>query len=148
MSMVFINLPVSALERSTAFYVALGCTINPKFTDENAACAVWSDEIYFMLLTRDFFATFTEKTLVDPATHVQAIIALSCESRADVDRVVDAGLAAGGSRARDPEDYGFMYQRSVHDPDGNLLEITYMDPAAAEMGPDAYLAEHSGDAEQ
>lgn len=143
MTMIFVNMPTSDLERSKAFYVALGCSINPKFTDENAAAIVWTDDIIFMMLTRDFFANFTEKTVVDPAQGLQAIIALSRDSRADVDAIVEAGLAAGGSKARDPEDYGFMYQRNLHDPDGNLLEFTYMDPQAAEVGPEAYMEQQS-----
>lgn len=146
MTMIFVNLPTSDLERSKAFYVALGCTINPNFTDENAAAIVWSDDILFMLLTREFFSTFTEKTVVDPATSLQAIIALSRDTRADVDATVEAGLAAGGSKARDPEDYGFMYQRSLHDPDGHLLEFTYMDPAAAAVGPEAFMEQQNGHA--
>lgn len=140
MTMIFVNLPVSDLERSKTFYTALGCTINPNFTDENAAAIVWSDEILFMLLTRKFFATFTDKTVVDPASNIQTIVALSRESNAEVGAIVEAGLAAGGSKARDPEDYGFMYQRSLHDPDGHLLEFTYMDPEAAAVGPEAYMA--------
>ena len=142
MSMIFVNLPVRDLEQSKAFYVALGCTINPNFTDENAAAAAWSDDIYFMLLTHDFFATFTEKSLVDPTSSIQTIIALSCDSNADVDAKVEAGLMSGGSKARKPEDYGFMYQRSMHDPDGHLLEFTYMDPEAAAIGPEAYMEKH------
>lgn len=146
MTMIFVNLPTSDLERSKAFYVALGCTINPNFTDENAAAFVWADDIYFMVLVREFFKTFTEKTVVDPATSIQSIISLSRDSRADVDAIVEAGLAAGGSKARDPEDYGFMYQRSIHDPDGHLLEFTYMDPEAAEIGPEAFMEQQSGHA--
>lgn len=146
MTMIFVNLPTSDLERSKAFYTALGCTLNPNFTDENAAALMWSDDIVFMVLTRDFFSTFTEKTVVDPATSIQTILALSRESRADVDAVVEAGLAAGGSKARDPEDYGFMYQRSLHDPDGHLLEFTYMDPEAAAVGPEAFMEQQSGHA--
>ncbi|MBL5975049.1 MAG: glyoxalase [Candidatus Leucobacter sulfamidivorax] len=141
MTMIFVNLPTSDLDRSRAFYTALGCTINPLFSDENAICVVWSDEIYFMVLRRERFADFTDKQIVDPATSIQAIVAFSRDSRAEVDGTVEAGLAAGGSQARDPEDYGFMYQRSLFDPDGNLLEFTYMEPGAAEQGPDAYLNE-------
>ena len=142
MTMIFVNLPTADLERSKAFYVALGCTINPNFTDENAAALMWSDDILFMLLTRDFFSTFTDKTLIDPNVSVQTIVSLSRESRAEVDETVEAGLAAGGSLAREPEDYGFMYQRSLHDPDGHLLEFTYMDPVAVEMGPEAFVVEY------
>lgn len=144
MTMIFVNLPSSDLDRSKAFYVALGCAINPLFTDENAACVVWSDDIFFMVLQRDYFATFTDKQVVDPATSAQTLISFSRDSRAEVDRVVEAGLAAGGAEGRDPQDYGFMYQRSLTDPDGNIVEFVYMEPGAAERGPDAYMEEQGG----
>lgn len=139
--MIFVNLPTSDLERSKAFYTALGCSINPLFTDENAACVVWDENVYFMVLTREFFATFTDKPVVDPTQAAQVLVALSRDSRDDVDAIVDAGLAAGGSEPREPQDLGFMYSRDLEDPDGNVLEFVYMDPAAAEQGPDAFLAD-------
>lgn len=141
---IFVNLPTADLERSKAFYAALGTTLNPHFTDENAACIVWDDNVFFMLLTREFFATFTDKPIGDPATAVQASTAFSCDSRADVDRIIEAGLAAGGTEPRPAQDLGFMYSRDLDDPDGNSLGFLYMVPEAAEHGPDAYLAEHSG----
>nr|WP_201470780.1 VOC family protein [Microbacterium hydrocarbonoxydans] len=140
MTKVFVNLPTSDLERSKAFYTALGCAINPLFTDENAACVVWSDDVYFMVLTREYFATFTDKTVVDPKSAAQVLVAISRDSRDDVDAVLAAGLAAGGTEPKAPQDYGFMYSRDLEDSDGNVLEFMYMDPAAAEQGPDAYLA--------
>lgn len=138
---VFVNIVTDDLERSQAFYTALGCTINPDFTDENAACVVWTEQIYFMVLRRDFFATFTEKSVADPRTTAQAIIALSRESRDAVNSTVDAGLAAGGTEPRDPQDYGFMFSRTLEDPDGNILEFLYMDPVASEQGPAAWEAQ-------
>jgi len=138
---VFVNLPTADLERSKAFYTALGCDINPLFTDENAACVVWSEDVFFMVLTREYFATFTDKSVVDPKTAAQVLVAISRDSRDEVDAVLDAGLAAGGTEPKDPQDYGFMYSRDLEDPDGNVLEFMYMDPAAAEQGPDAFLAE-------
>ena len=141
MPMIFVNLPVTDLGRAKSFYTALGCTINPDFTDENAACVVWTEQIYFMVLRRDFFATFTEKSVADPRTTAQAIIALSRESRDAVNSTVDAGLAAGGTEPRDPQDYGFMFSRTLEDPDGNILEFLYMDPVASEQGPAAWEAQ-------
>ena len=135
---VFINLPTEDLARSTAFYTALGCEINPLFTDENAACVVWSDDVYFMVLTREYFATFTEKAVADPRASAQVLVALSRESRDDVDAVLAAGLAAGGTEPRDAQDYGFMYSRTLDDPDGNGLEFMHMSPEAAAQGPEAY----------
>ncbi|SJN09172.1 hypothetical protein FM113_05460 [Leucobacter sp. 7(1)] len=136
------NLATADLDQAKAFYTALGCEINPLFTDENAACVVWSDQVYFMVLAREYFATFTEKPVADPAQSAQVIVAISRESRTEVDAILDAGLAAGGTEPRDAQDYGFMYSRTLEDRDGNILEFMYMDPAAAEQGPDAFMAEN------
>ncbi|MCC2032520.1 VOC family protein [Microbacterium allomyrinae] len=143
MTHIFVNIPTSDLERSKAFYTALGAGINPLFTDENAACIVWDENVFFMVLTKEYFATFTDKQLADPKTHAQALIALSRDSREDVDRILEAGLANGGTEPTEAKDYGFMYSRDLDDPDGNGIEFLYMDPAAAEQGPDAYLAEQA-----
>lgn len=138
---IFVNVPTDDLERSKAFYLALGASINPLFSDENAACIVWDDNVYFMVLTREYFATFTDKQIIDPRTAAQTSIGLSRDSRADVDSTVAAGLAAGGTEPRDPQDVGFMYSRDLDDPDGNSLSFLYMEPTAAEQGPEAYFAE-------
>jgi uncharacterized protein len=138
---IFVNLPTTDLERSKAFYTSLGFTINPLFTDENAACVVLSDDIYFMVLTREYLGTFTDKQIIDTKTHAQTSIALTRDSRDDVDEVMAKGLAAGGSEPREAQDFGFMYSRDLEDPDGNLLGFLFMEPAAAEKGPEAYLAE-------
>lgn len=144
MTQVFINLPVTDLERAKTYYTALGCEINPLFTNDQGACVVWSEDIYFMLLIPEFFATFTDREVVDPARAAQVIIAMSRESRAAVDQIAEAGLAAGGRESRPPEEHGFMYQRSVQDPDGNLLEFMYMEPEAVELGPEEYVAQQGG----
>ena len=138
---IFVNLPTSDLDRSKAFYEALGCEINPLFTDENAACVVWSEDVFFMVLTREYFGTFTDKAVVDAKAAAQVLVALSRDSRDDVDDVLAKGLAAGGSELREPQDLGFMYSRDLEDPDGNVLEFLYMDPAAAEQGPEAFLGD-------
>lgn len=138
---IFVNLPTADLERSKAFYTALGCEINPLFTDDNAACVVWEEKIIFMILTREYFATFTDKQVVDPRTSAQVLVALSRDSREAVDAVVTAGVAAGGAEPKEPQDYGFMYSRDLEDPDGNILEFLWMDPKASEVGPEAFMAE-------
>ena len=143
MTSLFVNFATDDLERSKAFYTALGATINPKFTDENAACVVWNENVYFMVLTREYFKTFTDKEIIDAKTHAQVSLALSRDSREDVDKALEAGLAAGGSEPRPAQDYGFMYSRDLDDPDGNALGFLYMDPVAAEKGPEAYLAEQA-----
>ena len=138
---IFVNLPTTDLDRSKAFYEALGFTINPMFTDENAACVVFSDNIYFMVLTREYLGTFTDKQIIDTKTHAQTSIAFTRDSRDEVDEVLAKGLAAGGTEPRAAQDYGFMYSRDLEDPDGNILGFLFMEPAAAEKGPEAYLAE-------
>jgi len=140
-TMIFVNLPTDDLERSKSFYTALGCEINPLFTDENAASIVWSDDIYFMVLTREYFATFTDKKVGDPRTTAQAMLAFTRESRGAVDVVLERGIAAGGSEPKPAQDHGFMYSRTLEDPDGNILEFLFMEPQAAEDGPEAYLAD-------
>jgi len=138
---IFVNLPSTDLDRSKAFYEAIGFSINPAFTDENAACVVLGDNIYFMVLTREYLGTFTDKEIIDPKTQAQVSIALSRDSRDDVDEVLAKGLAAGGSEPREAQDYGFMYSRDLDDPDGNNLSFLFMEPAAAEQGPEAYMAQ-------
>lgn len=143
---IFVNLPTTDLDRSKAFYEALGFSINPLFTDENAACVVLGDNLYFMVLTREYLGTFTDKEIIDPRTQAQVSIALTRESREAVDEVLAKGLAAGGSEPREAQDYGFMYSRDLEDPDGNILGFLFMEPAAAEKGPEAYLAEQGAGA--
>jgi len=141
--MIFVNLPTSDLERAKSFYTSLGFTINPLFTDENAACVVVDENVFFMILRREFFNTFTTRELVDPATQVQVLNALSRDSREHVDSTTEAGLANGGKEHRDPQDLGFMYSRSVEDPDGNILEFVFMEQEAAQNGPGEHVAEQS-----
>lgn len=144
MTQIFVNLATNDLPRSKEFYTALGFSINPLFTDDNAACIVIDENIFFMVLTKEWFATFTDKVVADASTTAQALIAISRDSRDAVDTIVEAGLAKGGSEPRAVQDYGFMYSRDLEDPDGNILEFLFMEPQAAEQGPAVYLAENSG----
>ncbi|WP_138731965.1 VOC family protein [Modestobacter excelsi] len=144
MTAMFVNLPVTDLERAKAFYTAIGGTINPQFTDHNAACVVVEDgHNYFMLLVREFFQTFTDLPIGDPRTSPSVSTALFLDSREAVDATVADGLAAGGSEPRPASDYGFMYQRQLTDPDGNIIEFGWMDPVAAEQGPAAFAAQQA-----
>ena len=144
MTAMFVNLPVTDLERSKAFYTAIGFTINPAFTDHNAACVVVEDgHSYFMILIRDFFQTFTELPIGDPAKNPSSATAIFLDSREAVDVAVRDGLAAGGTEPHPATDLGFMYQRQLTDPDGNVLEFGYMDPVASEVGPEAYAGQQA-----
>jgi uncharacterized protein len=129
---IFVNIPVADLERSVAFFTALGFEFNPQFTDESGTCMIVSDQAFVMLLVEPRFKDFTKKALADATTHTEVITALSAASREEVDQLCDTALAAGGSPANDPMDMGFMYLRSFQDPDGHMWEVAYMDPAALE----------------
>ncbi len=135
---MFVNLAVRDLNAAKAFFSALGFEYNPKFTDQNAACMIVSDEAYVMLLAEPFFKTFTRRELCDTSRQTEALIALSCESRAEVDDLVKKAVAAGGRDAMPEQDHGFMYARSFYDPDGHHWEVLWMDPKAVELGPEAY----------
>jgi uncharacterized protein len=137
---IFVSYPTADLDRSKAFYTALGATIDPRFTDENAACLAWDENIFFMVLKREFFATFTDKQVADPATTAQVQSFFSRDSGEEVDRVAEAGLAAGGSEPRPAQDFGFMYSRDLEDPDGNIVAFLWMEPQAVTQGPTAYMA--------
>jgi uncharacterized protein len=128
--MIFLNLPVEDIAAATRFYEMLGCQKNEQFSDERASSMMWSDVITFQLLTRDYFKSFSHKPIADPHGAVGAMIALSLDSREDVDRLADAAKTAGGKiDVRAAMDLGFMYNRAVEDPDGHVLELVWMDPA-------------------
>ena len=136
--MIFVNLPVTNLDRSVAFYEAIGGTKNPQFSNEKAAAIVFSDSIYVMLLTQDFYKTFTAKEVADAHTTSGVLLALSCDSPAEVDAMVEAAVRAGGKADPGPkQDLGFMYGRSFEDPDGHHCEPHWMDATAAEAGASA-----------
>jgi len=129
---IFVNLPVRDLDRSVAFFTELGFAFDERFTDDEATCLIISDEAFVMLLVQERFEEFTTKAVCDATTHTEAILALTAESRAEVDVFADAALTAGGQPANDPMDMEFMYGRSFCDPDGHLWEVFCMDPSALE----------------
>ena len=132
---IFINLPVTDLARSMAFYEAVGFTNNPMFTNEQAAAMAWSDEIVVMLLTHDFWKTFTSKAIPNAANTAQVLLCLSQDSKEAVEEIVGKAVAAGGKADPTPtQDMGFMYGRSFEDPDGHIWENAYMDMSAVPEG--------------
>lgn len=132
MQHVFVNLPVADLPRSRAFYAALGFSFDERFSDDNAACVVVSESIFLMLLRRDYFATFAPRPVGDPARDTSVLVALSRDSREAVEAFMAAGLGAGGTDNGRVQDFGFMYGRSISDPDGHVLEPVWMDVTAYE----------------
>ena len=123
---IFLNLPVADLPRSKAFFQALGYSLNPQFTGDDAACVVISDTIFVMLGTHSKFREFTPKAICDTNQAVEVLINLSCESRQEVDDLVAKAIAAGGSTYDKPEDFGFMYTHSFLDPDGHGWGLFHM----------------------
>jgi predicted lactoylglutathione lyase len=139
--MIFVNLPVTDLPKSKAFYEALGFTNEPRFTDDTAAAMQWSDTIVVMLLTHAKWKTFTSKSIPDAKTSAQVALCISIDSREEVDRITEAAAAAGGmADPNPPQDYGVMYGRSFEDPDGHVWEPMWMDPkmASGEIAPPSH----------
>ncbi len=131
---IFVNLPVTDLKNSLRFYEALGYSQSAQFSDETAASIVISDTIFVMLLTHAKFKTCTPKEIADPTKVCHVLLSLSCESRSAVDELITKALAAGGTQAHEPEDYGFMYQHGFYDPDGHGWGVLWMDPAVPIIG--------------
>jgi uncharacterized protein len=127
---IFVNLPVADLPRSKAFYEALGFTNNPQFSDETAACMLWSETISVMLLTHAKWRTFTSRPL-PAAGSSEVMLAITCSSKEAVDLMNDAAAKRGGTADINPkQDLGFMYNRNLADPDGHVWEAMWMDPTA------------------
>ena len=132
--MIFVNLPVKDLDKSMTFFKALGFSFNAQFTDETAACMVISETIFAMLLTHEKFAGFAPHPIADARATPEVLNALSCESRAAVDDLVAAAVAAGGRTYNAPQDHGFMYGHGFQDLDGHVWEVFWMDPAFVQKG--------------
>ena len=118
------------LNRAVEFFTKLGFKFNPQFTDKNATCMIISEDIFVMLLVEEFFKTFTKKEICNTSKNIEAIIALSAESRENVDEMINKAIEAGGVEPRKPKDHGWMYDRAFEDIDGHLWEITYMNESS------------------
>ncbi len=127
---VFVNLAVKDLEKSKAFFEKLGFTFNLQFTNKDAACMVISEDNCAMLLVESFFKTFTKKEIVNAKQSTEVLVALSSESKENVDKMMKNALDAGAKEANETQDHGFMYGRSFEDLDGHIWEIFWMDPKA------------------
>ncbi|WP_400163653.1 VOC family protein [Brevibacillus sp. TJ4] len=130
---IYVNLPVKDLQKSMEFFTRLGFTFDPNFTDDKAGCLVIGDNIYAMLISEPLFRTFTKKEITDAAKTTEVIVALSANSKEEVDELVQKALEAGGSFSNDVVDHGFMYYGSFQDLDNHMWEILYMDPNAAQQ---------------
>jgi predicted lactoylglutathione lyase len=124
---IFVNLPVQSLRRSVDFFKALGFDFDPQFSDDKGTCMIVAENIFVMLLARDFFQSFTPKDVADASKTTEVLIAISRESREAVDELVAKAVAAGATAPRKAEDHGFMYQHGFHDLDGHVWELLSMD---------------------
>ena len=139
--MIFVNLPVADVKRSTAFYEAVGATKNPQFSDDSTSCMVISDTIFVMIMTHEKFRQFSPKAIPNAHETAQVLLALSADSREAVDDMTAKAGAQGVKLDPCPQqDYGFMYGRSFEDPDGHIWEVMWMDPAAVEGQQDTAAA--------
>lgn len=132
---IYVNLPIKNMDRSKAFFAALGFTFNPQFSNEQGACMVIAPNISAMLLVEPFFQTFTQKPIANAHETTEVLLCLSCESRAEVDALVAKAVAAGGTAPNPTQDHGFMYGHGFNDLDGHVWELVYMDPNAAPPTP-------------
>ncbi|WP_026956692.1 VOC family protein [Algoriphagus vanfongensis] len=124
---IFINLPVTDVNRSMDFYTALGFVNNPQFSDESSKCMVWSEAIYVMLLNHEKFSTFITKPLADTKSSIAGLFSLSVDSVEEMNAILEKGLKAGGVEPHEIRDYGFMQQRTIEDFDGHTWEVFFMD---------------------
>jgi uncharacterized protein len=131
-SQIFLNLPVKNLDASVAFFTKMGYTFNAQFTSADATCMIVNEHIYVMLLVNKYFKTFVTKKIADAHKTVQMLVGLSFDSKDDVNKMVDAAVAAGAVEARDPLDHGFMYTRAFNDLDGHIWEMFWMDSSAVQ----------------
>lgn len=133
---IFVNLPVKDLNKTKEFFSKVGFEFNPQFTNEQAACMVISDNIFAMLLVEEFFHSFiqpTKKAIADASQTTEVLVALSADSRDEVNELVNRALEAGAKPYSDPVDHGFMYSWSFQDPDGHLWEVVFMEPSTIQQ---------------
>lgn len=128
---IFVNLPIQDMARSQAFFKALGLSFNQRFTNEHGACLEIGENFYAMLLVQPFFQGFTQKPISDAHQSTEVILALSVDSRAEVEEVIARAVAAGATTPNAPQDHGFMFQHGFADLDGHQWEVFWMDEAAA-----------------
>ena len=131
---IFVNLPIENMSHSQTFFKALGYAFNPEFTNDQGACLVVGDNLFVMLLVKDFYATFTTKTIADARTTSEVLVCFSCDSREEVDTLVAKAVAAGATTPRPVQDLGFMYSHGFDDLDGHTWEFVHMVDATKALG--------------
>ena len=144
---LFVSIPVQDVKRSKAFFAQLGFSFDPRFSDDETAVSMLiGEQASVMLLTREKWSEFSKLPMADPTTHALALYSFGVATRDEVDAVADAAIAAGAEDHDDAQDYGFMYSRSFYDLDGHGWQVMWMDPLAAEIGPEEYMAQQQAGA--
>ena len=128
MRMIFVNLPVKNIETSRAFFTTLGFTFNPEYSDDRTLCMIVEENIFVMLLQEERFRDFINGDIADAKRSTEVLTCLSAGSREEIDRMIEAALASGGSRWKPVQDHGYMYAGSFQDPDGHVWELVHMAP--------------------
>lgn len=134
---IFVNLPIKDLEKTKQFWIKLGFSFNPQFTDDKAAALVLGENIFSMLITEPFYKTFIKKEIADSSKVSEVITAIGVESREKVDEIVEKAFEAGATNYKETDDYGWMYNRGFQDPDGHLWEVVYINESQIPANPSA-----------
>ncbi|EIC65813.1 glyoxalase-like domain protein [Mycobacteroides abscessus MAB_030201_1075] len=127
--MLFVNIPIANAAASRKFFDHLGFSFNDQFCDENTLCMAVNEQSWVMMLEHDRFRGFIADDIADTSKSREVLLCVSADSRAGVDELVDAALAAGGVDWMPAQELGFMYGRSFRDLDGHVWEVSWMDPA-------------------
>lgn len=128
---IIFNLAVKDLDKSRAFFSALGFGFNPQFSGGNTAFMdIVDGTIHAMLMTEPMFRSLIDKPLAQAREANEVIICLSCESREELDSLIARAVAAGGRTPHPPEDHGFMVDQGFEDLDGHLWNLVWMAPQA------------------
>lgn len=128
-SQIFVNLPVADLQRSREFFGHLGYLFNPQLSDDHAACLVIDeDHIYVMLVEHDYYRTITKREIADTAEVSEVMVTLTVDDRDSVETIIQRAIEAGGARASEAEDFGYLYRRGFFDTDGHHWEVMWMNP--------------------
>lgn len=124
---IFVNMSVNDLNKSMDFFTKLGFEFNPQFTSENGACLILGDNIFGMLLTKEFFSTFTSKTIIDSNKSIEKILYIDFDNKETVDNLIEKAKSLGANEIKEVSDYGWMYYRTIEDLDGHHWEFGWSD---------------------
>lgn len=126
---IIINLPVQDLDKSKAFFSALGYRLDPQVSNEHAAMLIVAqDSIHVMLTTEPFFQSLIDKPLMPARQANELVLCLTCESREELESLIAKASAAGARIPHPLEDNGFMVDQGFEDLDGHLWNLVWTAP--------------------